>query len=104
MVAQLAVNQLVAGSNPASGAKIKFRPSWSVFYFDFGSGSELATFCVTKNSRRFGEARKGSENLFSTLFERRSPKGDIRSDIRPEPRLKISVIMSSWKNSKNRLL
>jgi len=28
-------NQLVAGSNPASGAKIKYRPLWSLFYFDF---------------------------------------------------------------------
>ena len=57
------------GSNPPLSAKIKY-DHLVVFYLAWGS--EPPGFAAGKTTAGFGEAKKGSESLLSTLFERRS--------------------------------
>ena len=60
MVEQLTVNQLVAGSNPVSGAKKKHQMIL-VFFLALETGSNQA-FCVSK--KWFGEVRQRTEACF----------------------------------------
>ena len=77
MVEQLTVNQLVAGSNPVSGAKKKHQMIL-VFFLALETGSNQA-FC--DNKKWFGVAKFARRNIFreQTSGEGRSPLSSLLS-------------------------
>ena len=91
------------GSNPPLSAKIKY-DHLVVFYLAWGS--EPPGFAAGKTTAGFGEAKKGSESLLSTLFERRRslatdiPRGKITAGYRfapPPPRnVKVNFYIASF--------